>query len=148
MFFCLIRNKCRRSFKPSAIILLTLQVILSPMEIIINKANNLYLELPHKIYYTIKSARTKKQFEFFEVILALPLCLMLSLNFVDLHSAISKEQVVPSVKHRVWCKQKSARQTSLYLISIANFIRFCYMSINLFFFEARSYSSTSNCKQQ
>lgn len=51
----------------------------------------------------------RKQFEFFEVILALPLCLLLSLNFVDLHlhSAISKEQVVPSVKHRVWYKQKS-----------------------------------------
>lgn len=50
-----------------------LQPILSPMEIIFNKANKLYLELYHKIYYTIKSARTKKTIWIFEVILAHPL---------------------------------------------------------------------------
>lgn len=42
-------------------------------------------------------------------------------------------QVVLSVKHRVWYKQKIARQTSLYLITITNFIRFCYCILIYYF---------------
>lgn len=107
------------------------------MEIIFNKANNLYLELPHKIYNTITSTRTKKTIWIFwgYTRSSLMIKVQISLIFILQSSVVQvvPQRVVLSVKHRVWYKQKIARQTSLYLITITKFITFCYINLLYYF---------------
>lgn len=75
------------------------------MEIIFNKANNLYLELPHKIYYTIKSTRTKKTIWIFWGYTRSSLMFKVQISFICiLQSAVG--QVVLTK-----CKAQSMLQT-------------------------------------